>query len=93
MGKKPLKKLVYELANLTGNAKKFLRTSWCIDDNPNHLWLSKESILEAICDESGEDLKEVPESFWGKLELDENVKKEIEKLWKDDEKNEVEWKW
>jgi hypothetical protein len=99
--KKPIKKLVFSVDDLSKESLKFLRRGWCIDEDPNHLWLSKEAILlDVVEDDYGlwpeyadpsPMPKEIPEKWWGFSDIKGKMRKTLEKLWKENAKNEAEW--
>jgi len=98
--KKPLKKFVFSVNDLSKKSLKFLRQGWCIDEDDNHLWLSKEEILISI-GENDSGLwpeyadpspmpKEIPEKWWDLSGIKGKMRDALEKLWKKNKENEAE---
>jgi hypothetical protein len=94
------KKLTYDINRLSPKGLAALRMGWCIDEDPNSLWLSKSQWFDTTHDERWQDTKletsaEVLDSlfsaFVNDLGLSAEDHTEILILWADSPDNEVEW--
>ena len=94
------KKLTYDITNLSPKGLAALRAGWCIDDDPNTLWLSKAQWFDTTHDERWQDTKKETSSevletlfstFVNDLGLTDEDHAEILALWDDDPEHEVEW--
>ncbi|MDB4278242.1 hypothetical protein N9917_01430 [Deltaproteobacteria bacterium] len=95
-----LKKLTYDITNLSPKGLAALRAGWCIDEDPNSLWLSKDSWFDHTHDErwqdtkvetSGDVLETLFSAFVNDLGLTPEDQSEVLALWDDNPANEVEW--
>lgn len=89
------------LNDLPEHSRTILRRGWCLDEDPNHLWLAKGQWMDSKHDEihdlHGPDMAELGDYeamftvFLDSLGLPDDMKASLVKLWAEDENNEIRW--
>lgn len=81
--------LYYDYSLLSKKAKRFLSTSFCLGENPKRVFFGKEVVIEYYLeeDENIDECKEIPEDWWNKLDLNLELRKQIEAHFKQNSEN------